>query len=69
MEKLPRILDEKEIKQLEEAERVKIMPYGSDKRFFAVIDGVDLYYHTQENNRDYTILKRNYLESSIHSSQ
>jgi len=64
MEKLPRILDEKEIKQLEEAERVKIMPYGNDKRFFAVIDGVDLYYHTREDNRDYIILKRDYLECS-----
>jgi hypothetical protein len=63
--KLPEILNEEEIRQLEEAERVKIISYGDDERFFAVIDGADLYYHTDKDNQNYTILKRNYLEGSI----
>lgn len=61
MKKLPAILNEEKIKQLEEAERVKIMSYAYDKEFFAVIDGVDLYYHAEENNKNYTLLTRNYL--------
>ena len=68
MEKLPAILNEEEIKDLEGEGRAEIVPYSYDKRFFAVIDGVDLYYHVGENNRDYVIFKRNF-EPSTHSSQ
>jgi len=65
MVKLTERLDKKRIKELEETGRIKILSYGNDNRFFAIVDSKNLYKHVNDSDGDYVLLKENYLEKSI----